>query len=290
MTSHNHRTRISFLCRDLASRESSQVHAMWSSCKSIPGDGERYTSLARCNGHCLAAMVLEGLKGLRGILSIWNVEGVYPKYCQMILVKNPNFKTRDVTAKTLKFDLDIDSQKLQSQKEVYHYELRHIVFQHVSTNIFQGRAITFQAASLTRKGPLNRLVFHFAGFVSAFHVSNIPCPINTRRSNRLQNGCWRHLPWRWFRGGQRYSESHRAALQTTYKNQWVQMVWCVESRNWTYLSLLRSWMNELTSEILNEAKSTETKEAVVAAQVEVQKSRNKEFISSFSRLRLCFCV
>jgi len=49
-------------------------------------------------------------------------------------------------------------------------------------------------------------------------------------------------------------------------------------------------MNELTSEILNEAKSTETKEAVVAAQVEVQKSRNKEFISSFSRLRLCFCV
>lgn len=59
-------------------------------------------------------MVLEGLKGLRAILSIWNVEGVYPKYCQMILVKNPNFKTRDVTAKTLKFDLDIDSQKLQS--------------------------------------------------------------------------------------------------------------------------------------------------------------------------------
>ena len=167
MTSHNHRTRILFLCRDLASRESSQTHAMWSSCKSIPGDGERYTSLATCNGHCLAAMVLEGLKGLRGILSIWNVEGVYPKYCQMILVKNPNFKTRDVTAKTLKFDLDIDSQKLQCQKEVYNYELRHIVFQHVSTNIFQGQAAIFLAASLTRKGPWNRLVFHFAGFVSA---------------------------------------------------------------------------------------------------------------------------
>lgn len=52
-------------------------------------------------------MVLEGLKGLRGILSIWNVEGLYPKHCQMILVKHPNFKTGDVTAKTLKFDLDI---------------------------------------------------------------------------------------------------------------------------------------------------------------------------------------
>lgn len=49
-------------------------------------------------------------------------------------------------------------------------------------------------------------------------------------------------------------------------------------------------MNEMTSEILNEAKSTETKEAVVAAQVEVQKSRNEEFISSFFRLRLRFRV
>ncbi len=57
-------------------------------------------------------MVLESLKGLRGILSIWNVEGRLSQELPDDPGQNPNFKTRDVAAKTLKFHLDIDSQKL----------------------------------------------------------------------------------------------------------------------------------------------------------------------------------
>ena len=193
-------------------------------------------------------MVLESLKGLRGILSIWNVEGRLSQELPDDPGQNPNFKTRDVVAKTLKFNLDIDSQKL------------HIWFfnQHLS-----GASCYFWACKSHKKGMkgaleiLESIGFHFAGFVSApkkstwiFQTSHVQstqgevtsCKMDVGdifREAGSEAGGASFVGPRLFRMHQRCSESRRAAPTRIRGSKWfdelkveIRLIWLCFDHEW----------------------------------------------------------